>query len=220
MDTPFFKDDLTTLYHGDCRDFLPELGRFGLVLTDPPYGVTYQSNWTPAKKSKPVHNDGARLSIALYRSVIPMIQADHVLWTTRWDAWPDVWAILGQWFPLRGLLIWDKRSNGMGDLGHWGPSYEMIASAGNGRTVGSRDPSVIRLPGVAPGQRVHPTEKPVELMKYLIEKLAPASVLDPFAGSGPTLQAARELGIPAVGIEIDHTYCKKIVDRLLEPSVA
>jgi site-specific DNA-methyltransferase (adenine-specific) len=166
------------------------------------------------KGTKPISNDGTRLSLALYRQVIPMLKAIHVLWFTRWDAWPDVWAELGQHFPLRGLLVWDKNSPGMGDLNHWGPSYELIASAGTGKIVGSRDNSIVRVNGVSPSRRLHPTEKPVELLSYLMRKLAPTSVLDPFAGSGSTLHAAKALGVKAVGVECDESYCERIAERL------
>src|SRR5690349_2911481 len=88
--TPYYVDDFVTLYHGDCREVLPSLPRVDLVLTDPPYGITYVSNAGAGKGTKPITNDGTRLSLWLYRSVFPLLQADHVLWFTRWDAWPDV----------------------------------------------------------------------------------------------------------------------------------
>src|ERR1039458_1283488 len=110
---------------------------------------------------------------------------------------------LGPFFPLRGLLVWDKGDPGMGDLSHWGPSYELIASAGYGKTTGSRDQSVLRYPKVPTDRRVHPTEKPQRLLQYLIDKLNPATVLDPFAGGGSTLIAARAVGRRGIGVEID-----------------
>src|SRR5262249_52793034 len=144
----------------------------------------------------------------------PILRADHVLWFTRWDAWPDVWMDLGAWFPLRGLLVWDKGSPGMGEVAHWGPSYELIASAGAGKTTGSRDQSILRYPTVPPARRAHPTEKPVPLLEYLIGKLDVATILDPFAGSGATLIAARNLGRRAVGVEVDERYCEAAARRL------
>ena len=214
MTVPYWTDGQVTLYHGDCREVLPSLDPVDLVLADPPYGVNYVSNWTVGRGVRPITNDGARLSVALQRAVIPALRARHVLWFTRWDAWPDVWMELGQSFPLRGLLVWDKCSPGMGDLDHWGPSYELIASAGHGKTTGSRDPSIFRCPTVPPDRRSHPTEKPQKLLQYLIDKLAPASVLDPFAGGGSTLVAARNLGCRAIGVEIDERYCELAARRL------
>ena len=214
MTAPYYSDDLVTLYHGDCREV--DLPAVDLVLTDPPYGVTYSSNAGVGRGTKPITNDGARLALRLQRSVLPRLEAEHVLWFTRWDAWPDVWVDLGQWFRMRGLLVWDKGSPGMGDLNHWGPSYELIASAGEGRTIGSRDQSVLRFPTTPSADRNHPTEKPVELLEYLIAKMQPASVLDPFVGSGSTLLAAKRLGIASTGIEIDERYCEIAAKRLAQ----
>jgi site-specific DNA-methyltransferase (adenine-specific) len=209
---PYYEQDGIVIYHGDCREV--ELPSVDLVLTDPPYGVTYVSNSGAGQGTKPISNDGARLSLRLYRQLLPLLQAQHVLWFTRWDAWPDVWGELGQWFPLRGLLVWDKGSPGMGDLDHWGPSYELIASAGAGKTTGGRDGSILRFKGVAPGNRAHPTEKPVDLLAYLIGKLEAKSVLDPFMGSGTSLLAARQRGCRAFGVEVDEQYCEVAAKRL------
>lgn len=217
---PYFDDGLTTIYHGDSRDILPRLGRFDLMLTDPPYGVTYVSNSGAGKGTKPITNDGTRLSLRLYRELIPTIEADHVLWFTRWDAWPDVWGELGQSFPLRGLLVWDKGTPGMGDLSHWGLSYELIASAGSGKLVGGRDSSILRFSGVSPSSRIHPTEKPVPLLRYLIEKMGATTVVDPFMGSGSTLEAARQLGVRSVGIETDASYCAAAAERFTQAVIA
>lgn len=214
--TPYFADEWVTLYRGDARDILPRLEPVDLVLTDPPYGINYVSRWSVGQGVRPITNDGARLSMALIRQVVPLLRAQHVLWFTRWDTWPDVWSELGAWFPLRGMLIWDKGHNGMGDLSHWGPSYEMIASAGSGRCTGSRDPSILRFAPVQPAERGHPTEKPQGLLRYLIEKLAATSVLDPFAGAGSSLLAARSVGCRCIGVEIDEGYCRKIVERLAQ----
>jgi site-specific DNA-methyltransferase (adenine-specific) len=211
---PYYQDDLVTLYKGDCRDILPELGAFDLCLTDPPYGVTYESNKNVGRGNMQISNDGARLSLALYRQVLPLIRANHVLWATRWDAWPDVWVLMGQYWPIRGLLIWDKMSPGMGDLSHWGPSYEMYASAGRGKITGSRDQSVLRYATVPPAHRIHPTEKPQGLLRYLIRKLAPSSLVDPFSGGGSALVAAKALGVPAVGIELEERWCADTASRL------
>jgi site-specific DNA-methyltransferase (adenine-specific) len=211
---PYYDDGQCVIYHGDVLDVLPELDRVGLCLTDPPYGVNYVSNTGGRRGKEPITNDGTRVSLSLYRRLIPQLQADHVLWFTRWDAWPDVWGILGHWFPMRGLLVWDKGTPGMGDLSHWGPSYELIASAGLGKTTGGRDQSILRFAGVGNAARRHPTEKPVDLLAYLIEKLQPSSVLDPFMGSGATLEASVRVGVPAIGIEIEERYCEIAAQRL------
>jgi hypothetical protein len=214
---PYYEAGGITIYHGDCREFDNYAGT--LVLADPPYGVNYVSNKGGRRGKEPITNDGARLSLWLYREVVPLIaSAHHLLWFTRWDAWPDVWGILGHHLPLRGLLVWDKGNPGMGDLNHWGPSYELIASAGHAKVSGSRDQSVFRFRGVATGDRTHPTEKPVALLEYLIRKIADVPVVDPFMGTGSTLVAARQLGRRAIGIEADEAYCEAAARRLADPT--
>lgn len=220
MPEPYFEADGLAIYHGDCRDVLPALEPASLVLTDPPYGVTYSSNHNIGRGTQPITNDGTRLSLALYRQVIPLLRAEHVLWFTRWDAWPDVWLLLGQHFPIRGLLVWDKGHAGMGDLKHWGLSYELIASAGRLKTTGGRDGSILRFNAPPPNGRLHPTQKPVPLLDYLIGKLEPTSVLDPFMGAGSTLVAARQRGVPAIGIESDERYCEAAARRFDQMELA
>jgi site-specific DNA-methyltransferase (adenine-specific) len=209
----YYQDNNVTLYHADCRDVLPELEMADLLLTDPPYGVNYASNMSMTGTT-PITNDGARISLRLYKHVIPMLNAKHWLWFTRWDAWPDVWEILAERMPIRGLLVWEKNNIGMGDLKHWGTGYELICSAGYGNTTGKRDGGVLHFDGVAAARRVHPTEKPVALMAYLIEKMGAQTILDPFAGGGATLVAAKQLGRQAVGIECEEKYCEAIAKRL------
>jgi len=119
-----------------------------------------------------------------------------------------VWEILGQSLPVRGLLVWDKGKPGMGDLKHWGCSHELIASCGTGTLRGKRDNSVLRFATCPPHDRNHPTEKPVDLLTYLIEKITdPGDVVcDPFMGSGTTGIACIRAGRKFIGIEKDARY--------------
>jgi DNA modification methylase len=209
-------DQAVRLFKADCLDVLPSIGWVDAVITDPPYGVTYQSNRAVGVGALPITNDGTRLSLSLYRKVLPMLDATHMLWFTRWDAWPDVWDLIGMRMPVRGLLVWDKGTPGMGDLSHWGCSYELIASAGTAKCRGGRDSSVIRMNTVPPGSRNHPTEKPVDLMKYLIEKVTDPgdTVVDPFMGSGPTGVAAVRCGRKFIGIEFEQDHFNTSLRRI------
>jgi hypothetical protein len=217
-----------TLHLGDCLDVLPGLDVSGtaLVLTDPPYGITYRNNHRVGQGSTPITNDGTRLSLWLYRKVIPLLKgARHVLWFTRWDAWPDVWGVVGQAFPIKGLLVWDKGHNGMGDLNHWGCSHEFIASCGWGQASGGRDGSILRFAPVPAIHRLHPAEKPVALLSYLIGKMTNPgdTVLDPFAGSAAVGVACRQTGRRFVGIEIDpdfHAVARKRLEEAHGPLFA
>lgn len=204
------------LWHGDCREVLPLLPASDLILTDPPYGITYQSNAGVGAGTRPISNDGTRVSLRLYRSVIPMLQGAPTLWCTRWDAWPDVWELFAASMKVNGLLIWDKGQPGMGDLKHWGPSYELIASCGPVKTRGSRDCSVLRYNTVPSHNRNHPTEKPIDLFRYLVEKATDngMTVCDPFMGSGTTGIAAVSSGRKFIGIECDREYFDIACERI------
>lgn len=128
----------------------------------------------------------------------------------------------------RARLIWSKGlTPGMGDLSiPWGTSHEDIHLGGTGwdhaSTGHKRASSVITAASNAGGlhgeanQFGHPTPKPVPLMEYLIERCPPGVIADPFAGSGATLVAARNLGRKAIGVELEERYCEVIAKRLAQ----
>lgn len=218
---PYFQDAHATIYHADARDAADQLPAVGMLLTDPSYGQNFTSNRVPGRKLKPTRNDGVRQSVRLYRQVMPLlIQARHVLWFSHWKAYPDVHDILGQHFRTRGLLIWDKAHPGLGDKRHPGMDYELIASAGEGSLVVPRTGSIIRgHKPVPPTRRRHVHEKPVSLGRYLLSSWGVTSMADTFFGSGNFLVAAKELGIPAYGIDIDEESCETAA-RALESTAA
>lgn len=119
-----------------------------------------------------------------------------------------------------GLLVWNKGRFGMG--AYFRNQHELILHFTNGR---SRPPQRRDVPNVLTHAPVlggeHPTEKPVGLMRDLISVVAPRGgvVLDPFAGSGSTLLAARDLGVRAIGIEREIRYLDLVVDRASQLSL-
>jgi site-specific DNA-methyltransferase (adenine-specific) len=123
----------------------------------------------------------------------------------------------------RALLVWHKvGAGGMGDLAiPWLPTHEEIYVLGSG-FVGRRSDGVLSVPPLNSGSRSrpdHPTPKPVGLIERLIDKCPPGVIADPFAGSGSTLIAARNLGRRAVGVEIDEQYCEVIAKRLAQDAL-
>ena len=205
-----------TLYLGDCLEILPVLPTVDAVITDPPYGMAYQSGH--ATKSLWI----AGTCIAGDKDTI---LRDFVL-----DWWHMVSGVsrgpclmFGTWkikrpAPTRTVLIWDKGGAlGMGDLNiPWKPDHEEIYVIGHG-WIGSRDcGSVIRHPPVqsmAKNGRTHPTEKPVGLLQKLLVKTA-GTVLDPFMGSGTTGVACANLGRRFIGIEIEPKYFNIACERI------
>lgn len=207
----YYQDDQITLWHGDCRTFTDWVDADVLV-TDPPYGVAYQSGWTKTQTHKPIAGD-ADTEIR-----------DHAL-----DLWsPKPALVFGRWdverpAATRHRLIWDKGdSPGMGDLKMpWGHSDEEIYVLGQGFR-GARSGSVLRskVQSVADRNRpLHPTPKPVSLMEVLIAKCPPGVIADPFAGSGSTLVAAKLQGRRAIGVELEERYCHMIAARLAQDAL-
>ena len=207
MTAPYYDDGTIRLYLGDCRE-IPEWLAADVLVTDPPYGIGYASGWDSR-----AFGDGA---------------VAHDDTTEARDAaltmWGDRPAIVFASFkctpygkPHHMPLIFDKGDVvGMGDLSWpWKPSYELAWVYGKG-WVGPRSPAVMRH-RVLPGNftaRDHPTEKPVGLMEDVIRHAPPGVIADPFAGGGSSLIAARNLGRPAIGVEIEEEYAETIAKRL------
>lgn len=122
-------------------------------------------------------------------------------------------------WPVESLLVWDKEWIGPGGPAGLRPSYELAALfAAPGFAIANRSlPDVWRSkwhPGAH--ETEHPAEKPLDLCVRLLRESGGGMVLDPFAGSGTTLVAAKRLGLPAVGIEMEERFCKVAVARLAQ----
>lgn len=183
-----------------------------VLVADPPYGLEYSSSMTG-------HDGGAAL---------PGIVGDEDTALRDWmlEVWGDRPAVcFGSWKRPRpehckALLIWDKGDHvGMGDLSlPWKPNTEEIYVFGTGFS-GRRNGSVLQYNApvtwnsVGFGRR-HPHQKPLGLMRELVGKCPPGVILDPFAGSGTTLLAAKLEGREAIGVEIEREHCETIVRRL------
>lgn len=209
MNEPYYADELVTLYLGNCLE-LTEWLQADVLVTDPPYGMAYESNFNRIKGTqkvgRPVAGDE---NPALRDEALAAWGVDRpALVFGRWD----VPRPLG----TRHRLIWDKgNSVGMGDLSvPWGHSEEEIYLLGSG-FVGKREGNVIRAQMLMSGDKArpdHPTPKPVGLMEVLVGKTT-GVVADPFAGSGATLLAARNLGRPSIGVELEERYCELMATR-------
>jgi adenine-specific DNA methylase len=199
------------LYLGDCLEVLPTLapGSVDAVVTDPPYGIGYESG----------HNGSIRRSIrgdetTKIRDTIIAMDLPRAVFAT--------WKCVAPQRP-RGVLIWAKNAGGMGDLSFpWKPDFEVVWIYGHGWS-GHRGSSVLSASTVCswntgPAARIHPHEKPVDLMEQIIEKAPGDIILDPCAGVGTTGVAAVRLGRRFIGVEIDPEYFeiakKRIQDEL------
>ena len=210
---PYYQDDFVTLYHGDCLTEHREWLSADVLVTDPPYGMAYRR--FDGRNGERRHAAG----VAVSGDNSPEAR-DKAL--AGWDNRPAL--IFGKWSverpkATRQVLIWDKSEHGPGmgatDL-PWGPSFEEIYVLGKG-FHGKRESSVYKVKpyhSQDPGRPNHPTPKPPGLMELLIAKCPPGAIADPFAGSGATLIAARNLRRQVVGVELDEKHCEEIAKRL------
>lgn len=216
VNTVITGDSLTVLrgMESECID---------MVITDPPYGIDYQSNRRKkADRLKKIANDKSPFIWWIYDAVRVLKSGGGVLCFTG----PDTQQVFVDALRLGGLtvksvIVWDKKTHGMGDLkGSFAPRYELIIFATKGRyeLPGKRPDNLIACAKVGSNSLIHPNEKPVALMEQLIKATtAPgALILDPFAGSGPTLVAAAKTGRRYIGIEIDEQYSKLATARVAE----
>lgn len=229
---PYYSDSLVTLYHGDCRDVVADLpdASIALLATDPPYGQQFHGQALITEKAN-IRADGARQGMRLVRELLftlqPKIQPDaHALVFCHWESWPDFYDAVASYLQIRNALIWWKNRGGVGDTEmDYARDYEVIlyASATGRRPLIGKRPCAL-LHGYPPvgADRVHPTEKPEPLMRTLIERHCPENetTLDPFAGSGTTLVAAKRMGRRAIGVEIEERWCQEAAERLSQGTLS
>jgi site-specific DNA-methyltransferase (adenine-specific) len=211
---------------GDCLEILPTLaaGSVDAVVTDPPYGVEWQSNWRDDTFKKIINDD------ILYLDWIGYINAKYFYCFSKWKTMQSfIDAIKSAGFKVNDILIWDKKSHGAGDLSSYAPCYEMVIYAtnnGNKPLFKTRKQNVLRywrVDGGATGQSTnnllcHPAQKPVELIRGIIEDCSHPgdTILDPFMGSGTTGVACVQTGRNFIGIEIDPGYFEIAKKRIAQ----
>lgn len=204
------------LLKGDCLELLRQLpdSSVDLVLTDPPYGIDYQSSRRVDKEQrKPKILNDKKPFLAFIPELKRILKPTGcVMIFTRWDvqqAFIDEMERSG--LHVRSVLIWDKLAHSMGDLKRaYGSRYESILfHSGDGfRFPGKRPQDVIACPRVAPNKLVHPNEKPVELLETLISQVTAGGdlVLDTCMGSGSAGVASVNIGRSFIGMELSDDY--------------
>ncbi len=217
--------DAVTLYQGDCLDVLPllEPGSVDAVITDPPYGISFQScHRRKEDRFDEIANDGSPYVWFLPGALRAATDPAVMLCFCRWDT-AEAFRQAMEWAGWSGMtqLVWDREVHGMGDLtGRPSPQHDTIWFAVNGKykLPGKRPSSVYRHQRVSGGDLHHPNEKPLKLMRALIRDYTRPgdTVLEPFAGSGTTLVACALEGRRCIGVEIDPGHCDTIRRRIDE----
>jgi site-specific DNA-methyltransferase (adenine-specific) len=217
LPTPYFENDGVTLYQGDCREILPELGSesFDLVVTDPPYLVSYISCW--GTEWRTIQGDSDPTWVHPAFSEIWRVQKRDSLCFSFYG-WPTADIFLGAWKTIGyrpvGHIALVKVRCGFGRFMRTQHAVAYLLAKGTPQKPAAPMSDV--LIAEPPYPLLHPNQKALGPISQLITTYAPdvARVLDPFSGSGTTLVAARSVGRRAVGIEIEERFCEAAALRL------
>ena len=219
---------LDIIHNEDCMVGLRRLpdACVDLIVTDPPYGISYISHMSTdvAYKERVMHTEWDRdFDFTDYHKELYRVLKD--------DSFMYVWGSFENYETMRAVgmdrvLVWDKGVIGMGDLKDWGIGFELVYVFKKGRPKlrGKRVSGVFRIsqrknrrhvPGFF-GKTLHPTQKPVSVMRYLIEKSSDIGdiVLDAFMGSGTTALACKQTKRHYIGYEVEPSYCRIAENRL------
>lgn len=197
---PYYQDDLVTLYHGDCREIMPELDA-DVVVTDPPYGVgmvAFDDDFVagvegfelaPGVRAAVFHSPRR---VVEFVNAVPSWSFERLLWMHKSADMGHPWR--GWFMHSEAILIFSRSRDDWPDP----PTYR-----GDMYEIGPW------------GKVGHPNAKPPSVVGDIITKLATPDdlVLDPFAGAGTTLFAAKTRGRRAIGIEIEERYCEIAAKR-------
>lgn len=207
----YYEDRACVIYHADCRDVLPSIDPMtvALVLTDPPYGVNERTNRRENGRGKlaecndfpPVHGDDEPFDPSHLLKFKRLVLFGGNYYADKLPSSPS-------W------IVWDKR-DGMNPNDNADVELAWSNTGGPARTYHHRWNGLVK-DSERDERRVHPTQKPISLMAWIINTRTQHGdlILDPYMGGGSTLRAAKDCGRRAIGIEIEERYCEVAAHRL------
>lgn len=231
-DAVTFLDGRVSLYLGDCREILPTLGKVDVVVTDPPYSSGARTDSERQVRGAMLRsmedadwfshdamttwgfNWFIRSVFSDLRQSLP--PGGHLYCFIDWRNTPNIYGMLEACgYRVNHCLVWRKPNFGMGST--WRNQHENIVFASNGmpaEMLSHSKGSVLDFSAVSPAARVHPTEKPVDLLVDMIAAIPGERIFDPFMGSGSTGVAAIKGGRSFVGCEINPGHFATAVKRI------
>ena len=192
-----------------------------VIVADPPYGIAYHSNRRVGKNPHaPVTNDWNVQIAPFFNAAGRVLRDGGVLYLfTRYDVYPLWAASIAPPLALKNVIVWVKDNHSAGDLdGDFGNKYELVMMITKGRFLrrGKRWSNVWEFPRVTTKAMLHPTQKPVDLVRRAIEASSEPGdlVVDPFSGSGTTGEAAVACGRRVLLGDIDPAMVRMTKRRL------
>jgi len=211
---PYYERDGITIYHGDSREVLPTL-KADVVVTDPPYGVSFKGKATKHTKASGVGyttEDSATIGPEILRVALPMVRRAAVF-TGKAIAFS---------YPAPQDIGCVYCPSGTG-RGSWGfTCFHPVLFYGKRQGSARLPTSLMSFARSEPEAHGHPCPKPLPWMVWLVllASKETETILDPFMGSGTTLVAAKLEGRRAIGIEIEERYCEIAAKRLAQGVLA
>lgn len=193
-------------------------GSIDLILTDPPYGINFRSNRRNGRHSLITNDDNLYWLVPFLKECKRVMKPDAHAYIFISHHHIDVVLLeIKKYLSFKSILVWNKNHFGMGDLrGDYAPQYEFIIFCSNGKRKlnGRRTSNVLNFKRT--GNKLHPTEKPVDLFEFLMSKSSKVGdiVLDPFAGSGTTGVACRNIIRNFILIEKDNAHYEILTRRI------
>lgn len=199
MEKPYYKDPFVTIYHADCLRVIIPFDQFDLLFTDPPYGLDGEEPFILTKQAvRRFSWDCAAICLDWRNSIKSSRKIGELIWQYGW---------------VSGF-----RSKLKEGINH---THNTIHIFGNKKRVCFPDGSIIlRQPGFSSPRHCsfmkksgHPYEKPVPLLRWILQRIKARTVVDPFCGSGSVLVAAKQERRYSVGIEIEEKWCEIAAKR-------
>jgi len=203
---PYYQRNGITIYHAKWQDVLSSLPVIDSVITDSPYGIEVTEMTLGNGKKKIYRGEAQWDSTPPTKSELDILRElsrIQVFWGGNYFA--------NNLPPARCWLVWDKLTgdNDYADCELAWTNIDMVVKKFTKSWVGANAKDT--------PTRLHPTQKPASLMQWCIELAKSSGVIfDPYMGSGSTLRAALDMGIPAIGCDVDRHYCEKAVERLAQ----
>ena len=239
LPTPYYAHAGVTIFHGDVLDVLPALSGIGAVVTDPPYssGGVFRGDRTAKTLTKYISTDSSGQHSLTDFGGDTRDQRGYFAWSALWMTGAFHASIPGaviasfiDWRQLpvltdafqsggwvwRGVAAWSKKF-GRPRAGGFSNACEFVTWGSKGGLIEheSYPPGIFEFSPISTEEKQHIAEKPLPVMGWILRAVPPgAVVLDPFMGSGTTLQAAKNTGHAVIGIDADERCCETAAKRL------
>lgn len=205
--------EVNKIYNMDCLEGMKLIDNksIDLIVTDPPYLMNYRSNHKKVKYDYIIGDkDGKNLITESIKEAYRVLKDDSAIYMfCSWHHVDFFKSEFEKYFELKNIIVWNKNNTSMGDLkGSYAPKHEFVLFGHKGRRLleGFRYPDVLEAKRT--GNKLHPTEKPIDLLEIFIKTSSKENdvVLDMFAGSGSTAIACINTNRNYIGFELDKKY--------------